>query len=169
MGSRASFWIGNPCDPEREWLGCIAWDGYPSGLPELVGVENEEGFRLAVEKLKGRDDFSRPENGWPFPWKDVFETGWTYAFFQGRLYGCRYREPFQPFAQAKKGEDVWFLPDDPLHWSIPTPSWYNPMQPDSIIVITGLSDGSLHSADRLGEVPELSEPRQPTKKMKGAQ
>jgi hypothetical protein len=34
MGTRADFYIG--CGRDSEWIGSIAWDGYPDGLSDLL-------------------------------------------------------------------------------------------------------------------------------------
>lgn len=37
MGTRADFYIevGNELKP-KDWLGSIAWDGYPKGIPASI-------------------------------------------------------------------------------------------------------------------------------------
>lgn len=81
MGTRADFYIGR--DPATmEWLGSIAWDGYPDGIPsEILYAETSEDFAKEVEIfLKSRDDATFPNQGWPWPWKDSCTTDFAYAF-----------------------------------------------------------------------------------------
>jgi len=159
MGTRASFWIGDPVDLEnREWLGCIAWDGYP-GCDDFDGwkeIGSQDAFRAAVQTLAdSRDDFASPNGGWPFPWTgDMFWTDHTYAFFNGSVHVCWYHGTFTSFAEARRG-DVGD-PDDPAHHYVPAPGKWNPHQPDSIMIFTGLTDGSIHMANNVGAVPPLA-------------
>lgn len=48
MGTRADFYVGR--GESAEWLGSIAWDGYPSG------IDYQDVLRPADEELDGRDD-----------------------------------------------------------------------------------------------------------------
>ena len=132
MGTRAAFWLGDPRDLEnREWLGCIAWDGHPSNFPELALIKTEGEFRSFVNLLKDRKDFASPENGWPFPWADdVFLTDYTYAFIDGELkYTAFY---FQ--LRGAPFDDDFESDDDPSLHGVKAPSPYNPEQPDSIMI-----------------------------------
>lgn len=140
MGTRAAFWVGDPADPEnREWLGCIAWDGYPSALEWLEKCSTEREFRDAVKKSAMRHDFAAPDHGgWPFPWADdVFLTDYTYAFFGGAVQVCRYHRPFMPLADylARNEDEDGERSDDPRHLKIPAPAPYDQAQPDSIMII----------------------------------
>ena len=70
MGTRAAFWVGDPRNLDnREWLGCIAWDGYPNGHPRpLLSAKTEEEFREGVKHIAvNTKSFATPEKGWPFP------------------------------------------------------------------------------------------------------
>lgn len=93
MGTRADFYVGR--GPEAEWLGSIAWDGYPDGVfladeaPEYlpIDVANEDAWRLAVaEFLAQREDATLPEQGWPWPWDDSGTTDYAYALDDGVIY-----------------------------------------------------------------------------------
>ena len=138
MGTRAAFWIGDPRDLEhREWLGCVAWDGYVwKEDAEWASFTTEEEFRSAVDFVKRHsDDFADPANGgWPFPWTDdIFLTDYTYAFFDGAVHYACYYSPF-----AKVGEE---LPDgdtdDPSKIKVPSPSTeWDRSQPDSIMIFS---------------------------------
>lgn len=58
MATRAQFFIGDPCDVKtREWLGCVAFDGYPSGdLSALIPCDTEGMFRTVLATLMARRD-----------------------------------------------------------------------------------------------------------------
>ena len=86
MGTRADFYVGR--GEEAEWLGSIAWDGYPDGIPdEIKTAANEAVFREAVEKMiQERDDGTHPRDGWPWPWEDSRTTDYAYAFYDGAVY-----------------------------------------------------------------------------------
>ena len=86
MGTRADFYVGR--GKKAEWLGSIAWDGYPGGLPEkLLRATNLETFRANVEKFfKERKDVTRPAQGWPWPWGDSGTTDFSYAFDRKRVF-----------------------------------------------------------------------------------
>jgi hypothetical protein len=86
MGTRADFYVGR--GPEAEWLGSIAWDGYPEGIDHYVleGI-TEDDYRRAVERfLSDRGDATRPEDGWPWPWDDSGTTDYAYAFDGDTVY-----------------------------------------------------------------------------------
>lgn len=109
MGTRADFYIGRGAD--AEWLGSIAWDGYPPGITphgektvrrynEMVHVDeewpagahlfdatNEADFRARVERFfQYRKDVTRPAEGWPWPWEDSCTTDYAYAFDGGTVW-----------------------------------------------------------------------------------
>jgi len=81
MGTRADFYVG--LDPDTmEWLGSIAWDGYPGGIDSGVkSAKMEETFRDRVTQLlESREDATTPDMGWPWPWEDSQITDFSYAF-----------------------------------------------------------------------------------------
>ncbi len=86
MGTRADFYIGRGVG--AEWLGSIAWDGYPSGItPALKRAKTEEDFRTEFAAfLQYREDATLPSDGWPWPWDDSQTTDYAYAFDAGRVY-----------------------------------------------------------------------------------
>ena len=97
MGTRADFYVGR--GSEAEWLGSIAWDGYPDGIDTLVlGATTEEQYRDAVREFLAREDATRPEMGWPWPWDDSNTTDYAYAFDRDRVwasgFGCEWFRPF---------------------------------------------------------------------------
>lgn len=80
MGTRADFYVGRGA--EAEWLGSIAWDGYPDGVAKpILRAETEGAFRESVTAFLGqRDDGTTPDQGWPWPWDDSGTTDYSYAF-----------------------------------------------------------------------------------------
>lgn len=145
MGTRASFWTGNPTDTDNRILvGCIAWDGYLEGIPEeiLTADTEEEYIEHLVTFREERDDFADPDNGWPYPWADnIFITDRTYAFFDGEVHMAHFDAGFVPVSRCleydRDDPDATdpFRGLDPLP-ETPAPSEYNPEQPDSIMVLT---------------------------------
>ena len=107
MGTRALFWVGDPTDLEnREWLGSIAFDGYPSGVADLVSVATEDQFREYVKGLHDRRDFAHPGQGFPFPWDDdIFTTDLNYWFKDGTVYGKWFHYQSYPFSALLADED----------------------------------------------------------------
>jgi hypothetical protein len=82
MGTRADFYIGTE-PATMEYLGSIAWDGYPDGIDEEVReAKTEERYREALAGFfESRDDASLPErDGWPWPWNDSDLTDHVYVF-----------------------------------------------------------------------------------------
>lgn len=100
MGTRAAFFIGDFRKPEaREWLGCIAWDGYPSGLPEISSAKTESDFRAAVSKYSERHDFACSDGPFPFPWQDdLCLTDCTYTWYEGEVW-CEFDRRFVPLSR----------------------------------------------------------------------
>lgn len=93
MGTRADFYVGRGL--EAEYLGSIAWDGYPydrhpGGVPLLVTrAKSESKYREAVTAfLAGREDATKPAQGWPWPWENSSTTDYAYAFDKGRVFAC---------------------------------------------------------------------------------
>lgn len=62
MGTRADFYKN--IEPEKmEWLGSIAWDGYPEGVEKaLLEAETEERYLDALNLFlnQSRRNFARP-------------------------------------------------------------------------------------------------------------
>lgn len=80
MGTRADFYVGK--GEKAEWIGSIAWDGYPDGVPsEILNAKDESKYREKVTSfLNGREDKTLPEDGWPWPWEDSNTTDYAYSF-----------------------------------------------------------------------------------------
>jgi hypothetical protein len=86
MGTRADFYVGR--GETAEWLGSIAWDGYPNGIDtDVLKATTEEDYRGAVTVFLGsRNDSTLPERGWPWPWEDSRTTDYAYAFDEKKVY-----------------------------------------------------------------------------------
>lgn len=84
MGTRADFYVGR--GESAEWLGSVAFDGYPDRrLPELECAD-EAGYRAAVAKILEADHATHPSDGWPWPWLDSHTTDYAYAFDGGDVW-----------------------------------------------------------------------------------
>lgn len=99
MGTRADFYIGKGKD--AEWLGSVGWDGHPESFPNIIGITDEKEYREAVLKeLKGRDDGTLPDMGWPWPWEDSRTTDYAIAFFDDKVwascFGHEFFDPLKP-------------------------------------------------------------------------
>lgn len=90
MGTRADFYVGRGKD--AEWIGSIAWDGYPDGVFDADGIppplpSSEQEWRQRVtEFVAKRDDGTLPARGWPWPWENSALTDEVYAFDAGRVW-----------------------------------------------------------------------------------
>lgn len=141
MGTRAQFFIGNPSDLEgREWLGCVAWDGYPDGDcgDALKDAKTEAEFRAGVAKIAAaRDDFCDPsERSFPFPWKDdLYLTDCTYAWFAGAPQFTYFHRGFSPLPEflARETDDDG---PDTLPSNVAAPVSAKPPGPDSIMIVS---------------------------------
>lgn len=91
MGTRADFYVGR--GEGAEWLGSIAWDGYPNGLDNLgiLDATDETQFRTAVAAfIKGREDGTEVDEGWPWPWDTSGTTDYAYAFDGGAVHASSF-------------------------------------------------------------------------------
>lgn len=101
MGTRADFYIAK--SDELEWLGSIAWDGY--AIDHVALASTEEQYRQSLEEFfAGRDDVTRPEQGWPWPWDTSGTTDYGYVFVDG--HGVLYSAfGSQIFSAADEGDE----------------------------------------------------------------
>lgn len=85
MGTRADFYANH--NGAAEWLGSIAWDGYPSGLSDaLLAAGSHDEYLVAVKQLfDERDDVTRPAQGWPWPWEDSWTSDYAYTWNDGKV------------------------------------------------------------------------------------
>ena len=108
MGTRADFYVGRGRD--AEWLGSIAWDGYPDGLAEydVLDQSDEAVYRRVVAAMFAkRDDATLPDQGWPWPWEDSRTTDYAYAFDGGQVWGsCFGHEWFAATEPEPDDEDT---------------------------------------------------------------
>lgn len=89
MGTRADFYVGIGAD--AEWLGSVAWDGYPDGPWAEITLSNpspvpnspmsEGTFRANIERVLSQSaSATRPAQGWPWPWETSGTTDFAYWF-----------------------------------------------------------------------------------------
>lgn len=143
MGTRADFYIGR--GEQAEWIGSIAWDGYPSGISEAVlQATTEDAYRTAVEAFfLTRSDVTHPDQGWPWPWKDSCTTDYAYAFDDGGVHYSSFGHGWHAVADGEVPEE-W--PDEK---SAIFPDMSDRMQvqlsgPRSgLIVVTARKDGTI--------------------------
>ena len=120
MGTRADFYVGR--GPDAEWIGSIAYDGYPDGIPDMLKrSSHEKRFREQVEKFYvDRDDVTLPEDGWPWPWVTSATTDYAYAFDAGKVWGSGFGRPWweaasdEPKAYDEDGEEIVLEGDPPV-------------------------------------------------------
>jgi hypothetical protein len=107
MGTRADFYMDRGQD--AEWLGSIAWDGYPDDveLIESLHATSAEEYREAVAAMFGRRrDATLPAQGWPWPWDDSGTTDYAYAFDDGKVWASNFGSPwFDPLGAHPEGDD----------------------------------------------------------------
>ena len=82
MGTRFDCYIGRGAT--AEWIGSGNFDGDPAGTPRDYGFEKattEADFRKAVERFLATEEWAtRPEQGWPWSWKDSGMTDYAYMW-----------------------------------------------------------------------------------------
>lgn len=105
MGTRADFYVGR--GRNAEWLGSIAWDGYPGGLPDdLLRLTSEGVYREHLARFfRTRDDATHPDDGWPWPWEDSRTTDYAYAFEAGRVWGSCFGREWFPADEPEPEDD----------------------------------------------------------------
>lgn len=112
MGTRADFYVGR--GKSAEWLGSIAWDGYPNGHPEpLLTLESEADFRAKVAEIIESEKGTTPDMGWPWPWKDSNTTDYAYAFDAGCVWGTRFGHGWWAADEEPEDNDAPKLADWP--------------------------------------------------------
>lgn len=105
MGTRADFYVG--IGEDAEWLGSVAWDGYPDGFEmSLMEAETEQDYRAWVADLASRDDFTAPGMGWPWPWDDSGTTDYAYFFIGGTVHGSHFGGPLFIAADGEPDYDA---------------------------------------------------------------
>lgn len=113
MGTRADFYVGRGKD--AEWIGSIAFDGYPDGQPAnpkfgpVINAQSVEQFTDFVSRLLSDKEASatKPEQGWPWPWEDSQTTDYAYAFDGGKVWAsCFGQDWFDPLKKQPESGDV---------------------------------------------------------------
>lgn len=86
MGTRADFYIGRGL--ESQWVGSIAFDGYPDGISDgvLKATNKQEYLSRLAAFFADRDDVSLPQDGWPWPWSDSTTSDYAYALDDGKVW-----------------------------------------------------------------------------------
>jgi hypothetical protein len=105
MGTRADFYVRQ--DGQMKWLGSKAWDGYPDGITgNVLQSTSSEQFENEVEAfLKGEDDATFPDEGWPWPWADSRTTDYSYIFENGKVMASCFGYPlFDPLKKEEEEE-----------------------------------------------------------------
>ena len=110
MGTRADMYVGR--GSTAEWLGSIAWDGYPKGIPaDILDAKDATAFREAVTIfLASRDDATLPEMGWPWPWENSQMTDYAYTFSNRRVWISNYGSPWRTISKwhsQKRGPRIF--------------------------------------------------------------
>ena len=106
---RADFYIG--MGEKAVWLGSIAVTGDPENIPPTILKEElEKDFRKSVGMfIKNRSDGTKPEQGFPWPWRDSKSTDYSYAFKDGKVYASHYGsnwfDPLRPFSDMDEIND----------------------------------------------------------------
>lgn len=106
MGTRADYYIGKGKD--LRWLGSTAYDGCPDWMPKkfLRAKTEEEYLAEFNKKISTRDDFTSPEQGWPWPWEDSHTTDYAYTFFEGKVWACNNCHWFDPIEPPVEFPDM---------------------------------------------------------------
>ncbi len=109
MGTRADFYVGR--GEGAEWLGSIAFDGYPKGIAaEILNASTETEYRERVARFLVREDGTTPEMGWPWSWEDSRTTNYAYAFDFGRVWahGASWFVATEPKPEPDEEDDAVF-------------------------------------------------------------
>jgi len=77
----ADFYIQQPTG-SLEWVGSKAYDGYAwsTDLKPLIESTTRKDFERALVDLSSHEDFTRPEQGYPFGNKTSAQSPYTYVF-----------------------------------------------------------------------------------------
>lgn len=104
MGTRADFYIGRGVN--ASWMGSIAWDGYPEGIPEgvLRSRTKNEFIKFIRDFFDSIDHSTLPDSGWPWPWDDSRTTDYAYAFDQGQVYVSCFGSQWATVDEALNGD-----------------------------------------------------------------
>src|ERR1043166_943179 len=106
MGTRADFYVGITTD--AEWLGSIAYDGYPDGIDaSILSATTEAEYRARVAAfIASRDHGTKPDDGWAWPWEDSNLTDFAYGFADGAVLANRFGRGWVPWTVADGDPDT---------------------------------------------------------------
>lgn len=107
MGTRADFYIGRGM--EARWLGSVAMDGYPDGIPLPVRAAKTQGaFEDALAAFaQGCNHWSSPADGWPWPWKNSLTTNYAYAYDDGQVWASCFGHGWDPADEPEPEGDEY--------------------------------------------------------------
>lgn len=110
MGTRADFYVGR--GEHAEWIGSIAYDGYPDGIARCaLNAKSEDVFRREVgELIQNCSHGTTPDQGWPWPWDDSRTTDYAYAFDDGAVLMSAYGRRWVLVTRDDLGDDYWDSP-----------------------------------------------------------
>jgi len=93
--TRADFYIGK--DKGAVWLGSIAHDGYPSGIPQAIrAAHSPEEYKAAlVEFARRRPDWTEPSMGWPWLWENSWLADFAYTFWHDHVEVAQFGSAWQ--------------------------------------------------------------------------
>lgn len=119
MGTRADFYIRT--NSVLEWQGSVAWDGYDieemkeahatsnprnKSCWDVKNAKTEAEFVVALNAyFSHRDDVTRPEMGWPWPWENSNTTDRQYVFEDGRVRMFAWGKEIDPANDEKEGPE----------------------------------------------------------------
>lgn len=116
MGTRADFYVGR--GESAEWLGSIAWDGYPmrpgTPAPMLAAKDRSEWDILFLRHIRSDPSFTSPEHGWPWPWGDSATTDYAYTIDDGKVWVSCFGSPWWPADRLPSGDEDWDNPPPSL-------------------------------------------------------
>lgn len=111
MGTRADFYENK--DSSEGWLGSVAWDGYPDGVPApVMEATSYDEFRTAVALILTEEkSASTPATGWPWPWDDSQTTDYAYVWSDDGVKVYEYGRPYPecPDDLSDEERDEWDL------------------------------------------------------------
>lgn len=119
MGTRADFYIQGV--DELDWLGSIAWDGYPEGIdaPVMAATSADEYRAALTDFFAARDDVTLPAQGWPWPWSTSATTDYGYVLIEGRgVFYCSFGSEVYA-ADSKPDEDGELTPVSDVTFEYP--------------------------------------------------
>lgn len=120
MGTRADFYV-QESDATLNWLGSIAWDGYPEGIDApVMDAKSGDEFRAALSDFFAkRDDVTLPAQGWPWPWNTSDTTDYGYVLIESRgVFYCPFGHDVFA-ANAEPDEDGERVPVADLQFAYP--------------------------------------------------